>query len=86
MENLIKDKHQEILQILSEECAEVIVEVSKIKRFGNDYTALVKEMGDLVAMIGIMYQEGMFTEEEIDLLSNEKMKKLHKYSNIFKEN
>jgi len=42
MENLIKDKHQEILQILSEECAEVIVEVSKIKRFGNDYTALGK--------------------------------------------
>lgn len=84
--NLIEDKHQEILQILAEECAEVIVEVSKIKRFGNDYTSLVKEMGDLVAMIGLMHQEGMFTEEEIDKLSNKKIKKLHKYSNIFKEN
>ena len=86
MNNIIEDKHQEILQILAEECAEVIVEVSKIKRFGNDYTALVKEMGDLVAMIGIMYQEGMFTEEEIDKLSDKKLKKLQKYSNIFKEN
>jgi len=83
--NIIEDKHQEILQILSEECAEVIVEVSKIKRFGNDYTSLVKEMGDLVAMIGIMYHEGMFTEEEIDKLSDKKLKKLQKYSNIFKE-
>jgi len=43
-------------------------------------------MGDLVAMIGIMYQEGMFTEEEIDKLSDKKLKKLQKYSNIFKEN
>jgi len=83
--NIIEDKQQEILQILAEECAEVIVEVSKIKRFGNDYTSLVKEMGDLVAMIGIMYQEGMFTEEEIDKLSDKKLKKLQKYSNIFKE-
>ena len=84
--NIIEDKQQEILQILAEECAEVIVEVSKIKRFGNTNKALVKEMGDLICMIQIMYEQGMFTEEEIDVLSEAKMKKLHKYSNIFKEN
>ena len=84
--NIIEDKQQEILQILAEECAEVIVEVSKIKRFGNTNKALIKEMGDLICMIQIMYEQGMFNEKEIDMLSEAKMKKLHKYSNIFKEN
>jgi NTP pyrophosphatase (non-canonical NTP hydrolase) len=84
--NLIEDKQEEILQILAEECAEVIVEVSKIKRFGNDYTALNKEIGDLIAMIEIMHENAMFNEEEMDEQRNKKREKLKKWSNIFKEN
>ena len=84
MNLLIEDKEQELLQILAEECAEVIVEVSKIKRFGNTNKQLIKEMGDLICVIQLMYERAMFTEEEIDILSEQKMKKLKKYSNIFK--
>lgn len=55
---------KEILQILQEECAEVIVEISKIMRFGPDQCkpgtevtnilALQKELGNLQAMIELL--------------------------------
>ena len=48
------DSATELLTILQEECAEVIQEASKIKRFGQtseNTDRLAKEVGDLVCMI-----------------------------------
>ena len=60
----------ECLEILAEECAEVIQEKSKIFRFGcNEYSwhdpalkhyeMLETELGDLLAMIELVQQSGM---------------------------
>ena len=60
----------ECLEILAEECAEVIQEKSKIFRFGcNEYSwhnpglkhceMLEQEMGDILAMIELVQQSGM---------------------------
>jgi NTP pyrophosphatase (non-canonical NTP hydrolase) len=58
------DEQQEILTILSEECAEVIQAVSKMIRFGvdsiNPYTGdvnkarLEDELTDVIAIVGIL--------------------------------
>ena len=60
----MNDDTKEILTILQEECAEVIVEVSKCFRFGPDQMMegmnvtnmerLQKEIGDLQAMIELL--------------------------------
>ena len=60
----------ECLEILAEECAEVIQEKSKIFRFGcNEYSwhnkellhceMLEQELGDLLAMVELVQQSGM---------------------------
>ena len=49
-------KENEILQILSEECAEVIVATSKIIRFGENEKNLERlkcELGDLQCLINL---------------------------------
>jgi len=78
------NKKEEILTILAEECAEVIVEISKIKRFGNDDTNLIKEMADVACMVSLLHDEGVFTDEDFYDLMEVKREKLHKWSNIFK--
>lgn len=83
-------RDEEIMTILQEECAEVIVEISKIKRFGleGNVQKLKKELCDLQCMINLLeefnvveYQMG----ERFDLI-NEKREKLKKFSKIFESN
>lgn len=80
------DRKEEILTILAEECAEVIIEISKIKRFGNDDKKLIREMADVACMIDLLHSDGMFTDEEFYKQMQMKQKKLHKWSNIFGDN
>lgn len=81
---------EEIMTILGEECAEVIVELSKVKRFGmtGNIEKLKKELCDLQCMINLMeefdvisYGEG----ERYDMIQ-EKREKLKKFSMIFVSN
>ena len=67
------DKIEEILVITQEECAELIQEISKIRRFGLDSThrdglshqvKLTQEAGDVLAMIQLMQAHGLFTGYE----------------------
>ena len=81
---MIEDKKTELLTILAEECAEVIVECSKIHRFDNDFSKLEKELGDLICMIELLHEDGHIDESKIDRRIKAKRKKLEKYSNIFK--
>jgi NTP pyrophosphatase (non-canonical NTP hydrolase) len=73
-ENLMADPVQEILDILQEECAEVIQNISKCRRFGleNEYLKgsgtqrdqLVKEIGDVIAMIDLLKDHGVVSQAE----------------------
>lgn len=84
---------QEILDILQEECAEVIVEVSKCRRFGIDSEhyktgilhgkMLEQELGDVLAMLKLLIESGIVTESGLEQAAENKIEKLKKWSNIF---
>ena len=87
------DKIQQILDILQEECAEVIQNISKCRRFGlnNEYLKgsgtqqeqLAKEIGDVLAMVELLKEHGVVTQSELDLAKRNKFVKLHQWSNIY---
>jgi NTP pyrophosphatase (non-canonical NTP hydrolase) len=90
----MNNKIQEILDILQEECAEVIQNISKCRRFGmeNVYLKgsgtqreqLVKELGDVLAMIDLLQEHNVVSSQELDLAKRNKILKLAKWSSIFK--
>jgi NTP pyrophosphatase (non-canonical NTP hydrolase) len=84
---------KEILTILQEECAEVIVEVSKCFRFGPDQMMqgvdvsniqrLEKELGDLLAMVELLTDKDIgVSKEGLELAKKAKFEKLKQWSNI----
>lgn len=88
-------KLNEALDILVEECAEVIQSVCKIKRFGLNGTnpeknktnldQLQHEIGDVAAMIEILQTQFNFLDlEKIEAYKKQKLEKLKIYSSIFK--
>lgn len=89
-------KIQETLDILQEECAEVIVEVSKCRRFGltsPHYKTgvlhsemLENEIGDVLAMVDILLDQGVISTEKLAAAKQAKKDKLKLWSNIFQHN
>ena len=89
----MNDKIAEALGILQEECAEVIVEVSKIRRFGLDSVnlksgvshalMLAEEVGDVLAMIDILLEQGVLQQSVLDAAKQNKKDKLKKWSKIY---
>lgn len=84
------NRNEEIMTILAEECAEVIVEISKVKRFGmeGNIMKLKKELCDLQCMINLMEEFDVITYqtgERFDMIQ-EKREKLGKFSRIFDRN
>ena len=89
------NKIQEILDILQEECAEVIVEVSKCRRFGIDSVhyktnvphreMLEQELGDVLAMVKLLLEDGVISADGIEAAAERKIEKLHQWSNIFRK-
>jgi NTP pyrophosphatase (non-canonical NTP hydrolase) len=88
-------KENEIMDILQEECAEVIQMVSKCRRFGIDNThiksgesnraRLTEEMGDMLCMLKLAQDFGIVDVSEVLAASLAKEEKLRKWSSIFKE-
>jgi NTP pyrophosphatase (non-canonical NTP hydrolase) len=88
-------KTKEILDITQEECAEVVVAVSKISRFGIDNYKpgkpltnrqhLEEEVGDLLAMIDLMRDFGVIDMKSVEVARVAKIEKLKQWSNIFKD-
>lgn len=76
------NQREEALVILMEECSEVCVEASKILRFGNDYTKLENEIGDLMCMITILIEQGHLDLEKLEQQAKNKREKLKKWSNL----
>lgn len=84
-------RREEILTILMEECAEVIVAASKIKRFGESSVwdnetaldSLEKELGDLYCLVDLLHGEDMISYTKLDEYAGMKHEKLKKWSNLF---
>ena len=89
----MNDKIEEALGILQEECAEVIQDVSKCRRFGIDNVYLngqgtqrenlVKEVGDVLAMVDVLIEQGLFNQSELDVAKSNKKIKLKQWSKIY---
>jgi len=86
-------KTKEILDITQEECAEVVVAVSEISRFGIDNLKpgkpktnrehLEEEVGDLLAMVDLMIEHNIIDTDSINVARAAKKDKLKKWSNIY---
>lgn len=82
------DSATELLTILQEECAEVIVEISKVKRFGQEkknIDRLAKEVGDLVCMIELLQNWEVVSHSAVEDARQEKYSKLRRWSNLFND-
>jgi len=88
-------KTKEILDITQEECAEVVVAVSKISRFGLDNYKpgkpktnrehLEEEVGDLLAMVDLMIEHKIIDSNSVDVARAAKKDKLKQWSSIYSE-
>ena len=88
MGNSMNNSQTEILNILQEECAEVIQAVSKIRRFGEESNrfGFIQELADLQCMINLCFEFDIVGEEDaLDKLIDAKRDKLKVYSNIFEK-
>ncbi len=85
-------KQQEIMDILQEECGELIVALSKVRRFGlfNSYKDggtqqqhLTQEAGDVMLMIQLLIDHGILNADEVKEASERKATKLKVWSKIY---
>lgn len=89
----MNSKVQETLDILQEECAEVIVEVSKCRRFGLDslhyksgiqHSAMLEiEIGDMLALVDILVEQGIINRHKLEVAAENKKEKLKQWSKIY---
>ena len=86
------DRAQEIMDILQEECGELVTAISKVRRFGlfNTYKDggtqrehLTQEAGDVMLLIDLLKEEGIFTEDELQQAKERKATKLKVWSKIY---
>ncbi len=93
---MIDKRTEEVMDILQEECAEVIQAVSKISRFGIDNykpgkpktnrAHLEEELGDVLAMIDILLEKKVISNNNLELAKQAKIQKLKQWSNIYEQN
>jgi NTP pyrophosphatase (non-canonical NTP hydrolase) len=85
-------KTQETLDILQEECGELVVAVSKVRRFGfeNSYKDggtqrehLTQEAGDVMLMIDLLIDQGVLSKEGLAQAKQRKAEKLKVWSKIY---
>ena len=84
------NQNEETLRILQEECAEVIQAISKVFRFEldgvyNDRTnrqRLTEEIGDLLAMVDLLEQQGIVDKNLLIQYKRRKFNKLEAWSSI----
>lgn len=85
-------KLQEILDILQEECGELITAISKVRRFGLDNSYkdggtqqehLTQEVGDVMLLIELLEDQGVFSRAEVEAAKIKKAEKLKVWSKIY---
>jgi len=94
-QNPASEAETEVLNLITEECAEVIQIISKIARFGFDSyhptdptketnrAHLETEIGDLLCLLGIASERKIFDYENVQKAVTAKREKLKVYSNVF---
>lgn len=90
---MMNKQTKEVLDILQEECAEVIQAVSKISRFGLDNfkpgkpktnrAHLEEELGDMLAMLDILLEKEIITQSALEAAKQAKIEKLKTWSTIY---
>jgi NTP pyrophosphatase (non-canonical NTP hydrolase) len=85
-------ENNEVMDILQEECAEVIQAVSKIRRFGmdnakpgttyNNREHLEEELGDVLAMVDILLINDVVKWGNLHRAKRAKIEKLKTWSTI----
>jgi hypothetical protein len=88
----MNEQTREALLILQEECAEVTQAISKIFRFGMDTQwpqgaptnkwKLEEEVGDLLAMVDILIENGTLSDSYINQARKNKRTKLKEWSSF----
>lgn len=91
----MNEKIAEALGILQEECAEVIQEVSKIRRFGIDTvsyksgvshaTMLEMELGDVLCLVDYLIEKNIVDQTGLTQAKRNKQIKLEKWSRIYEQ-
>lgn len=91
-ETKMDSQTREVMNILSEEAAEIVVAVSKCHRFGMDNYKpgkpktnrehLEEEIGDLLAMIDILVDMQVINTESLEIAKIAKIEKLKQWSTI----
>jgi len=95
IEQKMDKRTKEVMDILQEECAEVIQAISKISRFGlNNFKPgkpktnkehLEEELGDVLAMIDILHELDVISYHNLKAATAAKKEKLKKWSNIYEQ-
>ena len=85
----------ETMDILQEECAEVIQAISKCRRFGlnnikpskqkTNLECLEEEIGDLMAMVDILVEKNILSIDHLEVAKQAKKEKLKVWSKIYEE-
>ena len=85
----VNEHQEECLNILQEECAEVIQAASKIKRFGKigkplnttltNLESLEMELGDVLALVDLVKDSMGITTEGLERAKHKKMARLSMY-------
>jgi NTP pyrophosphatase (non-canonical NTP hydrolase) len=89
----MNEQNKEILLILQEECAEVIQAISKVFRFGvaashpntpnkTNMYSLQEEIGDLLAMVELLENNGAVNREMLFQFKKRKFEKLKLWSTV----
>ena len=90
----MNEKNREALIILQEDCAEVIQAVSKCYRFGLDNAHksgatqranLEMEVGDMLALVDILIEQGVINQSNLDTAKLNKIEKLKVWSALYKD-
>lgn len=91
----MKNRVREALALLQEECAEVIVEVSKCNRFGLDsvhyktnkthQSMLETEIADVLVLIDILIEEDIINISNLDLAKAAKTEKLKVWTKLYEQ-
>ena len=81
------EKIVEILDLIQEECGEVVVAVSQCRRFGlaENREQLVQELADVSLLIELLHAYELYTHDELNNRKILKELKLNKYSTIYED-
>ena len=80
------EKNIELFTILQEECGELIVAISKIKRFGvseDNMERFEQEVADVICMLYLANEKGLINLDQLEDKIKLKENKLKKYSNLY---